>query len=98
MYSLLQKLKQRLKKAEVLINLAERKSSKYLSIEDRERLNAVNNFIEDYYLFVNYINKQYEIKNLIVIQEALKSKQEQLTFYLNTLDEIINRRIEYSKN
>lgn len=98
MYSLLQKLEQRLKKAEVLINLAERKSSKYLSIEDRERLNAVNNFIEDYYLFVNYINKQYEIKNLIVIQEALKSKQEQLTFYLNTLDEIINRRIEYSKN
>jgi RNA polymerase-interacting CarD/CdnL/TRCF family regulator len=98
MYSLLQKLEQRLRKAEVLINLAERKSSKYLSIEDRERLNAVNNFIEDYYLFVNYINKQYEIKNLTVIQEALKSKQEQLTFYLNTLDEIINRRIEYSKN
>ncbi|MBD2309928.1 hypothetical protein H6G17_31475 [Chroococcidiopsis sp. FACHB-1243] len=94
MYSLFQELEQQLRKAEALINSIERENPGHPLIEERKRLNVVKNFKEDYYIFVNYINKQHAIGNLIVIQEALKSKQEQLVFYLNALDEIINHRIK----
>lgn len=87
-YSLFQQLQYQLRKAEVTINWIEREFPKCFLIEEYERLEVIKKFEEDFNNFANCVIKQYVTGEFIAVREALKSKEEQCSNYLNTLKAI----------
>lgn len=86
--SLFQQLQHQLRKTEAIINWIKREFSKCFLLEEYERLEVIKRFEEDFNDFANYAIKQYVTGEFIAVREALKSKEEQCSNYLNTLKAI----------